>query len=108
MVDGGAPDIDAVQQTIVYLTADAEDELMELKASETYIIGGICDHNRYKVSDYHLPTHILLRSLIPAPDYLESLSEQSQSIRYPNCTASHWSLSRQSADTQGAHCQSSV
>lgn len=37
------------QNTFVYLTADTEDELTELKPNETYIIGGICDHNRYKV-----------------------------------------------------------
>ncbi|KAF9478402.1 hypothetical protein BDN70DRAFT_880005 [Pholiota conissans] len=36
------------QNTIVYLTADTEDELTELRPDETYIIGGICDHNRYK------------------------------------------------------------
>ncbi|KAF8969363.1 guanine-1-methyltransferase-domain-containing protein [Flammula alnicola] len=34
--------------TLVYLTADTEDELTELRADETYIVGGICDHNRYK------------------------------------------------------------
>ncbi|KAI5833804.1 hypothetical protein K523DRAFT_397280 [Schizophyllum commune Tattone D] len=33
---------------VVYLTADSEVELSELKEDETYIIGGICDHNRYK------------------------------------------------------------
>ncbi|KAH9948749.1 guanine-1-methyltransferase-domain-containing protein [Amylocystis lapponica] len=33
---------------VVYLTADSADELTELKEDETYIIGGICDHNRYK------------------------------------------------------------
>ena len=38
--------------TVVYLTADSSDELTELKEGETYIIGGICDHNRYKVSDF--------------------------------------------------------
>lgn len=36
------------QESVVYLTGDAEDELEELKEGETYIIGGICDHNRYK------------------------------------------------------------
>jgi len=36
------------KSTVVYLTADSEDELNELKPDETYIIGGICDHNRYK------------------------------------------------------------
>lgn len=47
-----------VQQTVVYLTADSREELTELKPEETYIIGGICDHNRYKV--FH-------QSLRPSP-----------------------------------------
>ncbi|KAI0650828.1 guanine-1-methyltransferase-domain-containing protein [Trametes meyenii] len=38
----------AAKETVVYLTADSEDELAELKEGETYIIGGIVDHNRYK------------------------------------------------------------
>lgn len=38
------------RMNIVYLTADSSDELFELNEGETYIIGGICDHNRYKVS----------------------------------------------------------
>lgn len=38
-----------IQKSVVYLTADATDELTELKVDETYIIGGLCDHNRYKV-----------------------------------------------------------
>lgn len=38
------------QESVVYLTADAEDELLELKEGETYIIGGIVDRNRYKAS----------------------------------------------------------
>lgn len=39
----------ANRESVVYLTADSTDELTELKEGETYIIGGICDHNRYKV-----------------------------------------------------------
>ncbi|TBU43295.1 guanine-1-methyltransferase-domain-containing protein [Dichomitus squalens] len=38
----------AEKATVVYLTADSEEELTELKEGETYIIGGIVDHNRYK------------------------------------------------------------
>jgi tRNA (guanine9-N1)-methyltransferase len=34
---------------VVYLTADSSEVLEELKEGETYIIGGLCDHNRYKV-----------------------------------------------------------
>lgn len=37
------------KEDVVYLTADTDEELMELKEGEVYIIGGICDHNRYKV-----------------------------------------------------------
>jgi len=44
----GVPSLKGVQQSVVYLTADSEEELAELKPEETYIIGGICDHNRYK------------------------------------------------------------
>jgi len=39
----------ASKDNIIYLTADSSEELSELKEGETYIIGGICDHNRYKV-----------------------------------------------------------
>ncbi|KAF8559135.1 hypothetical protein OG21DRAFT_1432115 [Imleria badia] len=38
----------ANRENIVYLTADSSEELLELNEGETYIIGGICDHNRYK------------------------------------------------------------
>lgn len=37
------------QDRVVYLTADSTEVLEELKEGETYVIGGLCDHNRYKV-----------------------------------------------------------
>ncbi|KAI0304145.1 guanine-1-methyltransferase-domain-containing protein [Russula brevipes] len=36
------------QDSVVYLTADSNEVLEELKEGETYVIGGLCDHNRYK------------------------------------------------------------
>jgi len=33
---------------VVYLTADSSEVLEELKEGVTYVIGGVCDHNRYK------------------------------------------------------------
>jgi tRNA (guanine9-N1)-methyltransferase len=42
-------DSNARRASVIYLTADSEEELMELKEDEIYVIGGICDHNRYKV-----------------------------------------------------------
>lgn len=45
-------DLEARRTSVVYLTADSEEELIELKEGEIYVIGGICDHNRYKVCIY--------------------------------------------------------
>ncbi|WRT65879.1 uncharacterized protein IL334_002830 [Kwoniella shivajii] len=36
------------QHTLIYLSADAEDEITELREDEIYVIGGIVDRNRYK------------------------------------------------------------
>ena len=41
------------RDSVVYLTADSSEVLEELKEGETYVIGGICDHNRYKVRRLH-------------------------------------------------------
>lgn len=62
-LDGGEMGNDeclkVAQENVIYLTADSEEELLELKEGEVYIIGGICDHNRYKVS--HFSTYIASR-----------------------------------------------
>jgi tRNA (guanine9-N1)-methyltransferase len=48
----------APQASVVYLTADSPHELSELSPDETYIIGGVCDRNRYKVHPCHHPVFI--------------------------------------------------
>lgn len=42
------PSFSYTKNQIVYLSADAEETLTELKKDEVYIIGGIVDRNRYK------------------------------------------------------------
>lgn len=37
------------KDTVIYLTADSGNVLTDLDEGQTYIIGGIVDHNRYKV-----------------------------------------------------------
>ncbi|KAF8915419.1 guanine-1-methyltransferase-domain-containing protein [Mucidula mucida] len=39
---------DEIKRNVVYLTADTQDELTELRSDEIYIIGGLVDRNRYK------------------------------------------------------------
>ena len=70
------------KESIVYLTADAKEELSELKPGETYIIGGICDHNRYKVSIYggSCHEHMILAN-IPDPQNLCENKAKADSIR---------------------------
>ncbi|PFH49263.1 hypothetical protein AMATHDRAFT_148071 [Amanita thiersii Skay4041] len=62
------------QDTVVYLTADSEEELMELRPEETYIIGGICDHNRYKNLCLNKANESRIRTArLPIGRYLASL-----------------------------------
>ncbi|KAI0030523.1 guanine-1-methyltransferase-domain-containing protein, partial [Vararia minispora EC-137] len=64
----------APQSTVVYLTADSADVLEELKDGETYIIGGICDHNRYKNLCLNKATASGIRAVqLPIGRYMSNL-----------------------------------
>ena len=55
---------------LVYLSADAEEELTTLSEDEVYVIGGIVDRNRYKVR--FLSVH---RSMLSQPDRVGSSTD---------------------------------
>ncbi|KAK0190604.1 guanine-1-methyltransferase-domain-containing protein, partial [Armillaria mellea] len=64
----------SVKQSIVYLTADSEEELTELRPNETYIIGGIVDRNRYKNLCLEKAKESDIRTAaLPIGRYLENL-----------------------------------
>ncbi|KAH9927300.1 guanine-1-methyltransferase-domain-containing protein [Fomitopsis serialis] len=68
------PPSSAPKESVVYLTADSQDELAELKEGETYIIGGLCDHNRYKNICFDKAESSGIRSArLPIGTYLASL-----------------------------------
>lgn len=62
------------KEKVVYLTADAEEDLDELREGETYIIGGICDHNRYKCLCLNKAKEHGIRSArLPIGKYIDNL-----------------------------------
>lgn len=71
----GDEDLDAHRANVVYLTADSEEELMELKEGEIYVIGGICDHNRYKnLCLEKAQTSSIRHARLPIGRYIASLT----------------------------------
>ncbi|KAB5595542.1 hypothetical protein CTheo_1003 [Ceratobasidium theobromae] len=62
------------QESVVYLTADAQDELLELKQGETYIIGGLVDRNRHKNLCANKAQELKIRSArLPIGRYLADM-----------------------------------
>lgn len=73
-LEGGLPDMGGLSpsgHSLVYLSADAEEELQTLREDEVYIIGGIVDRNRYKVGPGSHPTPCLYCETIPIPATLQ-------------------------------------
>ncbi|KAG2155096.1 guanine-1-methyltransferase-domain-containing protein [Suillus bovinus] len=71
----GDEDLDAHRASVVYLTADSEEELTELKEGEIYVIGGICDHNRYKnLCLDKAKTSFIRHARLPIGRYIASLT----------------------------------
>ncbi|KAJ8588923.1 hypothetical protein M405DRAFT_818892 [Rhizopogon salebrosus TDB-379] len=68
-------DSNARRASVIYLTADSEEELMELKEDEIYVIGGICDHNRYKnLCLNKAQTSSIRHARLPIGRYIASLT----------------------------------
>ena len=53
------PAINSSSHQVVYLSADADEELSVLSENEIYVIGGIVDRNRHKVSQTHPKTTVI-------------------------------------------------
>ncbi|KAK1232103.1 tRNA (guanine(9)-N(1))-methyltransferase [Marasmius sp. AFHP31] len=63
-----------IKGKVVYLTADSDEELAELKADEIYIIGGIVDRNRYKALCLNKAKEAGVRTArLPIGRYISSL-----------------------------------
>ena len=93
----------AAQDSVIYLTADSSEELTELKEGETYIIGGICDHNRYKVFISYF--RLLLAECNPL-SMIEPLPEQVTGIRRAVGASAYRHISGTDEDKKGADRES--
>lgn len=96
----------ADRRKIVYLTADSSEELLELNEGETYIIGGICDHNRYKVSAHSCDLCVCItHNSLTGKAITEPLLKQSNRLTNPSCPPPNWPL-HLTCHPQGTHRQS--
>jgi hypothetical protein len=85
------------KENVVYLTADSDQELLQLHPHETYIIGGICDHNRYKVCLHLLPPSMSLIQL-----GAESVLRQSNRAWHSYRSFTNRKISGKYPDSQGS------
>jgi hypothetical protein len=92
----------ATQSSVVYLTADASEELTELKPDESYIIGGVVDRNRYKV---FLSLMLTVVSCLRLPTV--SLPRQGEEPRHSARKATNRNIPLLSANEEGPHRESS-
>ncbi|KDQ08868.1 hypothetical protein BOTBODRAFT_37566 [Botryobasidium botryosum FD-172 SS1] len=86
----------AAKESVVYLSADAGEELSELKEGETYIIGGICDKNRYKNLCEDKAKELSIRSAqLPIGKYLaEMKTRKVLTVNQVFDILVHWTESR--------------
>ncbi|KAK4686939.1 tRNA (guanine9-N1)-methyltransferase, partial [Tremellales sp. Uapishka_1] len=69
------PSISIATHSLVYLSADAEEELETLREDEIYIIGGIVDRNRHKMLCQNKATKLGIRTArLPIGTYLETMA----------------------------------
>lgn len=84
----------ASSESVVYLTADSDEELLELKEDETYVIGGIVDHNRYTVRPPFSSSIVCQRcNICIALRCTEVVFGESHRVEDTHRSPSYWSIS---------------
>lgn len=72
--EAGKPRATSAKSDVVYLTGDSPNILTSFEAGKTYILGGIVDHNRYKLLCYNKAVEQgVAHAALPIAQYLPEL-----------------------------------
>jgi tRNA (guanine9-N1)-methyltransferase len=72
--EAGKPRAASIKSDVIYLTGDSPNILTSFEAGKTYILGGIVDHNRYKLLCYDKAVaQGLAHAALPIAEYLPEL-----------------------------------
>jgi hypothetical protein len=77
--------------SLVYLSADAEEELETLAENEIYIIGGIVDKNRYKVCPLGAGMPLII-AMFEIAENSVPMPGKSRKVQHQNRSATYWQI----------------